>query len=66
MIIRTTQTYFLCTDYVPDIVLGAGDIMVTKSDKNPCPTEKFNILTRESKSEKKRGKNNSTIDSFTK
>lgn len=53
MIIRTTHTYFLSSDYVPDIVLGAGDIMVTKSDKNPCPTEKFNILMRESESEKR-------------
>lgn len=44
MIIRTTHTYFLSTDYGPGIVLGTRDIVVNKSDKNPCPMDKLNIL----------------------
>lgn len=48
MIICTIHTYFLSTDYGPDIVLGAGDIMINKSGKNPCPTDKLNVLMRRS------------------
>lgn len=52
MIIRTTHTYFLSTDYVPGIVLGAGDIVVNKSDENPCHTEELHVLMGEIKSER--------------
>lgn len=49
MIIRTTHTYFLSTEHVPGIVLDAGDIVVNKLDKNPCPTEELNIQIRKVK-----------------
>lgn len=52
MIFHTTHTYFLSSDSVLGIVLGAGDIVVNKSDKNPCPTEELNILMGEIKSER--------------
>ena len=52
MIVCATHTYFLSAEYVPTIVLGAGDIVASRLDKNPSPTEDLSILMGKIKSER--------------